>query len=71
MNESDVINTVSEAVRDAVLEFFHGDRKAAAQWLSKPCKALGNTSPINSIAEFGDDQNVLKVIGGLTYGVFQ
>lgn len=71
MHESHIIETLDEPIRYAVLELFHGDRKAAAIWLSTPCKALGNISPIDSISESGDEKNVINVIGRLAHGVFQ
>lgn len=71
MDESKVLNSVSKSVSSAVLDLFHGDEKAAAHWLSTPCRALGNISPIDSIALTGDVQDVLDVIGRLEHGVFQ
>ncbi len=71
MDESEVLNSVSKSVSKAVLDLFHGDEKAAAHWLSRPCKALGGISPVGSIALTGDDQDVLAVIGRLEHGVFQ
>lgn len=71
MDESKVLNGVGKSVSKAVLDLFHGDEKAAAHWLSTPCKALGNISPIDSIALTGDNQDVLAVIGRLEHGVFQ
>lgn len=66
-----ILGRVSTSVREAALSLFHGDEKAAAHWLSTPCKALGNISPIDSIALTGDNQDVLAVIGRLEHGVFQ
>lgn len=71
MGESEILNRVSKSVSRAALELFHGDEKAAAYWLSTPCKALGGISPVDSIALTGDDQDVLAVIGRLEHGVFQ
>lgn len=71
MDESDILNRVSKSVSKAVLDLFHGDEKTAADWLSSPCKALGNINPIDSIAMTGDDKDVLDVIGRLVHGIFQ
>ena len=71
MDDSEVLNNVSKSVRNAAIELFNGDKKAAIHWLSTPCKALGNISPIDSIALTGHDQEVLDVIGRLENGVFQ
>ena len=65
------LGQVSTEVKIATLELFHGDREAAEKWLSSPCKALGNITPIEMINQSKSNHAVLNVIARIEHGVFQ
>jgi uncharacterized protein (DUF2384 family) len=46
-------------------ELFHGDKKAARQWMKRKNQALGGLAP-----EEADEQLVLNLIGRIENGVF-
>lgn len=70
-SESDILNQVGGPVKSAILELFKGNRKDAEHWLTTPCKALGNISPIDCMNQSQSDTEVLNLISQLEHGVFQ
>jgi putative toxin-antitoxin system antitoxin component (TIGR02293 family) len=49
---------------------FEGDVSAAATWLTKPCKALGNQTPLACARTDKGAREVEGLIGRLEHGVF-
>lgn len=49
---------------------FEGDREAARDWLTSPCKALGGATPLAMAETEIGAREVENVIGRLEHGVF-
>ena len=62
---------MSEEIKDAAIELFNGNVRAAEIWLNKPSIKFNGLSP-NEFLEYGKNEDiVLNYIKALEHGVFQ
>jgi len=54
----------------AATDLFAGDEQSAAEWLSKPAKAMSGRKPIDMTNSDAEVRLALDLIGRLQHGVF-
>lgn len=60
---------MSEAMKEAT-DFMEGDRVIAAQWLARPCRALGDKTPLSVIGEPDGLKQMKELLQRLAFGDF-
>lgn len=61
---------LTRSLAQKALELFDGDASAAAAWLHRPAKALGNKSPLELAGTEIGARAVEDLIGRLEFGVY-
>lgn len=67
--ESERLYRLSELFR-RTLEAFRGNEAESRAWLTRPCRALGDATPLEFASIEAGAREVEKVLGRLQHGVF-
>ncbi len=60
---------MSKAMKEAT-DFMEGDRVMAAKWLARPCRALGDRTPLSVLCESDGLNHIKELLQRLTHGDF-
>lgn len=57
-------------VIELAIDLFEGNAFEAMKWYNTPCRALGDISPKEAVEVYGEEDEVINLIGRLEHGVF-